>query len=123
MLGSERALHCRPHPIRAFIFKDLQVCLNSPAEYTVPLSPAAVRLIGEAPSVPQDEKPGANDRAVFASKFEGVTTLARHSLSQAVRRIVADTEGLAEFTPHDLRRTGATIAQAARLPLYSLAAD
>jgi integrase len=46
-----------------------------------------------------------------------MTTLARHSLSQAVRRIVADTEGLAEFTPHDLRRTGATIAQAARLPV------
>jgi integrase len=46
-----------------------------------------------------------------------VTTLARHSLSQAVRRIVADTEGLAEFTPHDLRRTGTTIAQAARLPV------
>jgi integrase len=75
-----------------------------------------VRLIGEALSVPQDEKAGANDRAVFASKFEGVATLARHSLSQAVRRIIAD-KGLAEFTPHDLRRTGATIAQAARLPV------
>jgi integrase len=75
-----------------------------------------VRLIGEALSVPLDEKPGANDRAVFGSKFEGVATLARHSLSQAVRRIVADNE-LAEFTPHDLRRTGATLAQAARLPV------
>jgi integrase len=42
--------------------------------------------------------------------------VARHSLSQAVRRIVADNE-LAEFTPHDLRRTGVTIAQAARLPV------
>jgi integrase len=95
---------------------------NKKAEHTVPLSPAAVGLIGEALSVPQDEKDGANeqpasnDRAVFASKFEGVTTLARHSLSQAVRRIVADNQ-LAEFTPHDLRRTGATIAQAARLPV------
>jgi integrase len=53
---------------------------------------------------------------VFASKFEGVKALARHSLSQAVRRIVTDKE-LAKFTPHDLRRTGATIAQAARLPI------
>ena len=43
-------------------------------------------------------------------------TLARHSLSQAVRRVVAD-GGLAAFTPHDLRRTGATIAQAARPPV------
>jgi integrase len=75
-----------------------------------------VRLIGESLSVPQDEKPGANDRAVFASKFEGVTTLARHSLSQAVRRVVTDNE-LESFTPHDLRRTGATLAQAARLPV------
>jgi hypothetical protein len=59
----------------------------------------AKRLIGEALSVPQDEKPDANDRAVVGSSFEGVATLAGHSLSQAVRRIVADTEGLAEFTP------------------------
>jgi len=45
-----------------------------------------------------------------------VTTLARHSLSQAVRRIVAENE-LAPFTPHDLRRTAATIVQPARLPI------
>jgi integrase len=75
-----------------------------------------VRLIGEALDASQDETPGANDKPVFGSKFEAVTTLARHSLSQAVRRIVAD-NGLAAFTPHDLRRTGATIAQAARLPV------
>jgi integrase len=78
-----------------------------------------VRLIGEALKANQDEKPGANDRAVFASKFEGVTTLARHSLSQAVRRVLKDkdTKIKLPFTPHDLRRTGATIAQAARLPV------
>jgi integrase len=73
---------------------------NKKAEHTVPLSPAAVRLIGEALDASQDETHGANDLAVFASKFEGVTTLARHSLSQAVRRIVAD-NGLSAFTPHD----------------------
>ena len=89
---------------------------NKKDEHTVPLSPAAVRLIGEALDASQDETPGANDKPVFGSKFEAVTTLARHSLSQAVRRIVAD-NGLAAFTPHDLRRTGATIAQAARLPV------
>lgn len=89
---------------------------NKKAEHTVPLSPAAVRLIGEALKATQDEKDGANDQPVFGSKFEAVTTLARHSLSQAVRRVVADNE-LAAFTPHDLRRTGATIAQAARLPV------
>jgi integrase len=80
---------------------------NKLAEHTVPLSPA----IGEALNASKDEARGTNDQAVFAGRFEGVETLARHSLSQAVRRIVTDNE-LAAFTPHDLRRTGATIAQA-----------
>lgn len=53
---------------------------------------------------------------MFGSKFEAVTTLAGHSLSQTVRRVVTDNE-LAAFTPHDLSRTGATLAQAARLPV------
>jgi integrase len=91
---------------------------NKKAEHTVPLSPTAVRLIGEALKASKDEDSKANDQAVFASKFEGVTTLARHSLSQAVRRIVADDDNeLTPFTPHDLRRTAATIVQAARLPV------
>jgi integrase len=58
---------------------------------------------------------GKNDRPVFAGRFEGVKTLARHSLSHAVRRIVKDKK-LAKFTPHDLRRTGATLAQSLRVP-------
>lgn len=79
-----------------------------------------MRLIGEALKASQGEKPGANDQPVFGSKFEGATTLVRHSLSQVVRRIVTDerfAEKLAPFTPHDLPRTGATLAQAARLPV------
>ena len=83
-----------------------------------------MRLIGEALNASKDEAldaskeeaRGTNDQAVFAGRFEGVETLARHSLSQAVRRIVTDNK-LAAFTPHDLRRTGATLAQAARLPV------
>ena len=71
-----------------------------------------MRLIGEALEASKNEASDTNDQAVFANKFEGVTTLARHSLSQAVRRVVLDNE-LATFTPHDLRRTAATIAQAA----------
>lgn len=89
---------------------------NKKAEHTVPLSPAAARLIGEALKASHDEANGANDQAVFAGRFEGVETLARHSMSQAVRRIVADKK-LKAFTPHDLRRTGATLAQEARLPI------
>ena len=83
-----------------------------------------MRLIGEALNASKDEAldaskeeaRGTNDQAVFAGRFEGVETLARHSLSQAVRRIVTDNEHSA-FTPHDLRRTGATLAQAASLPV------
>jgi integrase len=60
-----------------------------------------------------------NDRPVFAGRFDGVKTLARHSLSQAVRRILKDEKykgKFAKFTPHDLRRTAATLAQSLRVP-------
>jgi integrase len=92
---------------------------NKKTEHTVPLSPAAVRLIQEALEISKEYASGKNDTPVFASRFDGVTTLARHSLSQAVRRILADkrfTEKIAKFTPHDLRRTAATLAQSLRVP-------
>ncbi len=88
---------------------------NKKTEHTVPLSPAAVRLISEALEVSKEYAKGKNDSPVFASRFEGVTTLARHSLSQAVRHIVKDKK-FAKFTPHDLRRTAATLAQSLRTP-------
>jgi integrase len=88
---------------------------NKKTEHTVPLSPAAVRLVLEALEISKEYAKGKNDSPVFASRFEGVTTLARHSLSQAVRRIVGDKK-LAKFTPHDLRRTAATLAQSLRVP-------
>jgi integrase len=92
---------------------------NKKTEHTVPLSPSAVRLIQEALEASKDYAKGKNNRPVFASRFEGVTTLARHSLSQAVRRLVKDeknAEKFAKFTPHDLRRTAATLAQSMRIP-------
>jgi hypothetical protein len=52
----------------------------------------------EALDASKDEARGTNDQAVFAGRFKGVETLARHSLSQAVRRIVTDKK-LAAFTP------------------------
>lgn len=92
---------------------------NKKTEHTVPLSPAAVALILEALEVSEEYAKGKNDSPVFASRFDGTTTLARHSLSQAVRRIVDDkkyNEKLTKFTPHDLRRTAATLAQSLRVP-------
>jgi integrase len=88
---------------------------NKKTEHTVPLSPAAVSLVLEALEVSKEYTSGKNDTPVFASRFDGVTTLARHSLSQAVRRIVKDKK-FAKFTPHDLRRTAATMAQSMRVP-------
>jgi integrase len=88
---------------------------NKKTEHTVPLSPAAVDLILEALEASKEYAKDKNDRPVFASRFNRVTTLARHSLSQAVRRIVGDKK-FAKFTPHDLRRTAATLAQSLRVP-------
>jgi integrase len=91
---------------------------NKKTEHTVPLSPAAVCLIQGALEVSKEYVKGKNDRPVFASRFEGVTTLARHSLSQAVRRILKDKKHahkFTKFTPHDLRRTAATLAQSMRI--------
>lgn len=92
---------------------------NKKTEHTVPLSPEAVRLILEALEFSKGYAKGKNDAPVFASRFDNVMTLARHSLSQAVRRILHDkkyTEKFAKFTPHDLRRTAATLAQSLRIP-------
>src|SRR5437868_3403640 len=43
----------------------------------------------------------ARSREASPARFEDVNSLARHSLSHAVRRIVKD-EKPAKFTPHDL---------------------
>lgn len=85
-------------------------------EHTVPLSPEAVRLIKQALATDEEDDERKNDPAIFASRYESVERLARNSLSRAVARIVEDTEGAIKFTPHDLRRTAATLAQAARVP-------
>jgi integrase len=91
---------------------------NKKTEHTVPLSPSAVDLIRQALKLSGKYTKGVNDKPVFASRFEKVTALARHSLSQGVRRILNDErykDAFAKFTPHDLRRTGATLAQSLRI--------
>ena len=85
-----------------------------------PAGMAHLGLIREALEVSKEYAKGKNDMPVFASRFEGVTTLARHSLSHAVRRILNDknyNENLAKFTPHDLRRTDLTVLTRGELRL------
>ncbi len=84
--------------------------------HIIPLSPLAVETIKEALN---DKRRGIDGESpyVFASKWASTDAIARHSLSQATRRICADPfnigKGLKPFTPHDLRRTGATLCRAA----------
>jgi integrase len=93
---------------------------NKKTEHTVPLSPAAVCLILNALELSKEYAKGKNDVPVFASRYGNVTTLARHTLSHAVRRLLADEmykeKFSKKFTPHDLRRTAATLAQSLRIP-------
>jgi len=49
--------------------------------------------IREALEVSKEYAKGKNDMPVFASRFEGVTTLARHSLSHASRRMRRSSRG------------------------------
>jgi integrase len=85
--------------------------------HVVPLAPMACELFCDMLARRREE----GDRAgVFASRFLGRETLARHSLSQALGRVIArlkargpDAEAIRSLqddppTPHDFRRTVAT---------------
>jgi integrase len=91
----------------------------------VPLSPAAVETIKEA-LLDIHRGPDGASEYVFASKWNSKQSVARHSLSQAVKRLCAEPDakanGLLPFTPHDLRRTGATLCRAAGVPRDVVAA-
>lgn len=73
----------------------------------VPLSKWALSLLEQARGAGAP-RPGG-EVYVFPSKYKGAAPLARHSLSQALGAVRA-VDGLAAFTPHDLRRSAATIA-------------
>ena len=84
--------------------------------HVVPLAPLALGIVRAALERRRVDGDGV---AVFASKFYSRDALARHSLSQAIRRLISDPrldghdnvlQGLRENppTPHDFRRTCAT---------------
>ena len=75
--------------------------------HIIPLSPEAAAVVGAA------MKEGSP--VVFRSVFEARASIARNSLSQALTEIRTHLE-LEAFTPHDLRRTAATIARRAGAP-------
>ncbi len=82
--------------------------------HVVPLSATAVACIREA--MAHSDKIGGGVY-VFCSRYEAAESIARHSMSQAVKRIIAamneaKPDSAKPFSPHDLRRTGATLARA-----------
>ncbi len=70
--------------------------------HVVPLSPLALHLIAEA-----RELPGVG-ACVFASRTDPDAPMDRHAASRAFRRLVQRLD-IHNATPHDLRRTGATM--------------
>jgi integrase len=52
---------------------------------------------------------------VFRSRFHNRASIARHTLSQSLLDIVRHL-GMKKFTPHDLRRTAATVARSNGVP-------
>ena len=90
--------------------------MKSRRMHVIPLAPLALAIVQAALKRRQADGDGV---ALFASKFYSRDTLARHSLSQAMRRLIADPELVGDEkvvqglrtdppTPHDFRRTCAT---------------
>jgi integrase len=76
--------------------------------FILPLSPQAVAIIKKA-------RPGPNEPVIFPSPFHKRASLARQTLSRAAVAIVAQL-GMVKWTPHDLRRTAATLARRHGVP-------
>jgi integrase len=88
--------------------------------HLVPLPPLTRMIVAGEIARQRAANPDAKPEFVFASKFAERSRLARHSLSQALSRIIGelddpgdDAETVASLkadrpTPHDLRRTLAT---------------
>jgi integrase len=76
--------------------------------FIVPLSREAVAVIKEA-------MPDKDAVVVFRSRFHNRASIARHTLSQSLLDIVKHL-GMKKFTPHDLRRTAATLARRNEVP-------
>jgi integrase len=76
--------------------------------FIVPLSKEAVAIIKEAMS-------DKDQAVVFRSRFHHRASIARHTLSQSLLDIIRHL-GTKKFTPHDLRRTAATVARSNGVP-------
>ena len=76
--------------------------------FIVPLSPQAVAIIKQA-------QPDPHEPVIFHSRVHKRASIERQALSQAVIELT-DKIGIPKFTPHDLRRTAATVARKHGVP-------
>jgi integrase len=76
--------------------------------FILPLSSQAVAIIKKA-------RPGPNEPVIFPSPQHKRASLARQTLSRAAVALV-DQLGMAKWTPHDLRRSAATVARRHGVP-------
>ncbi|MGA8695163.1 MAG: integrase arm-type DNA-binding domain-containing protein [Xanthobacteraceae bacterium] len=76
--------------------------------FIVPLCKEAVAIIKQA-------MPVKNQTVVFPSRFHHRASIARHTLSQSLLDIIRYLR-MKKFTPHDLRRTAATLARSNGVP-------
>jgi integrase len=76
--------------------------------FILPLSPQAVAIIKKA-------RPGPNEPVIFPSSQHKRASMVRQSLSRAAVALV-DQLGMEKWTPHDLRRTAATLARRHGVP-------
>ncbi|QND70803.1 tyrosine-type recombinase/integrase [Tardiphaga robiniae] len=90
--------------------------MKRPKPHSVPLSEEAVRHIKWAISLRPERQQGSP--YVFPSpRGEGNKAISRHALSKAVLRLrSADYLGMAEWSPHDGRRSATTWARAMGIP-------
>jgi integrase len=77
--------------------------------FIAPLCKEAVAIIKEA----MHDK---DQTVVFRSRFHYRASIARHTLSQSVTDDIIPYLGMEKWTPHDLRRTAATVARSNGVP-------
>ena len=82
--------------------------------FICPLSPQAVAIIKKV-------RPGPDEPVIFPSAFHTRAEMTRQTLTRAVVALVKQL-GMEKFTPHDLRRTAATLARRHGVPRDSVRA-
>jgi integrase len=111
----------RPGMVAGMTRDELQGLDGKTPEWHLPGSrmkngkPFIVPLCKEAVAIIKQAMPDKDLIVVFPSRFHDRASIARHTLSQSVLHIIGHL-GMKKWTPHDLRRTAATLARRNGIP-------